>query len=122
MIALAARLAAVRPRALVGAAPLGAQSLESLAAGARVRVARHAPSPIVVGTLVRADSLSLVIMPNRGPSTMTMSRSELRRIDISSGPRPTGEACVRGAPSSVSALDWWRPGWPSGQIANATIA
>jgi hypothetical protein len=97
VIALAARLAAFLALVLVIAGPLGAQSLDSLAAGARVRVARYVPSRMVVGTFVRADSLSLVIMPNRGPSTMTMSRSDLRRVEISCGRRPTDEAFVRGA-------------------------
>jgi hypothetical protein len=52
---------------------------------------------MVVGRLIRADSLSLVIAPDRGPSTMTMSLSELRRVDVSRGARPTGEAFADGA-------------------------
>ncbi len=97
MIALAPHLAAVLVLALVVAAPIGAQSLDSLPLGARVRIARYTPPRMLVGTFIRADSLSLVIMPDRGPSTMTMSRSELRRVDIGSGQRPTGEAFGRGA-------------------------
>ena len=97
MIALAGRLAACLALALVVPRPVAAQSLDSLGAGARVRVARHTERSMIVGTVVRADSLSLVIRPDRGPSTMTMSRSELRRVDISTGQRPTGEAFARGA-------------------------
>ena len=97
MITRAARLAALLAVALVVPGPLGAQPLDSLAAGARVRVIRHIPPPMVVGTVVRADSLGLVIARDREPSMMTMSWSDLRRVDVSRGRRPTGEAFARGA-------------------------
>ena len=97
MIALAVQLATFLALALFAAPPLGAQPLDSLAAGARVRVARYAPPPRVVGTVVRSDSLTLVIVPDRGPSTMIMSWSDLEQVDISRGQRPTGEAFARGA-------------------------
>lgn len=97
VIALAARLAPFLFLALGVADPLAAQSLDSLPAGTRVRVAHRAPPHKVVGTFVRADSISFDVKSDRGGSTMTMSRSELWRLDVSDGQREPGEAFARGA-------------------------
>ena len=74
--------AAAQPLQLDARRSGGAQSLDSLATGTRVHITRQAPPAMIAGTLVRADSLRLVIMPDRDSSIMTISRSDLRRVDI----------------------------------------
>src|SRR5688572_7199920 len=83
--------------AFVVASPLRAQTLDSLPEGARLRVLRHAPLRPVIGTLVRADSVSLMVVTERRGARLTIPRSDLRRIDVSGGQRSTGEAFRRGA-------------------------
>ena len=93
----AARLAALALGLAAAAGPLPAQRLDDLAAGARLRVARHAPPRPVVGTLVRADSTGLTLSPARGGPALVVPLADLRRVDVSRGARPAPEAFWRGA-------------------------
>ena len=98
MIHRASRLAAsLVALALVVVSPLQAQTLDSLPAGARLRVVRHLPLRPVVGTLIRADSVSLMLMPERDGPLLTVSLADLRRVDVSRGQRSRGEAFGQGA-------------------------
>ena len=95
--AIFGRVAAGLALVLIAATPLCAQPIDSIPVGARIRAVRLGPVPPIVGTLVKADEASLVIAPSRGGPVEFASLVELRRVDMSMGGRPAGEAFWRGA-------------------------
>ncbi len=93
------RIALLACAALIGLAPtrlLPAQTLDSLNVGARVRVASY-ESPRVTGTLIRADSTGVTIIPDGGGQVFALRLDEVLRMDASQGAIPSGEAFWRGA-------------------------
>ena len=97
MIHRTLRLVTLLALSVIVASPLPAQTFDSLTAGTRLRIARHAPPRLVIGTLLSADSTSLIVRPDRGPSPMTLPVQELKQVDISIGGRTRGEGFARGA-------------------------
>lgn len=89
---------------LMAAPPLGAQRADSLAAlarvapGLRVRVDLRTPKYARrIGAVVRADSLALVLLPQRAAEPVTLDAANILTVEMSRGLRPEGEAFGRGA-------------------------
>ena len=101
MTARAARRALLVALALAAPAPLAAQHLDSLQAGARVRLMRRAPQLHVVGTLVRADSV-VVVMPQAGGEPAVVVRDESVTVDLSRGPGNRHDGFSRGAKTGAA--------------------
>ena len=81
----------------LAASALPAQRLDTLAAGARIRVTWPTPPRTVVGTLVRADSAELVLAPDRNGPVLAVPLATVERVYVSRGVRPKAAAFRRGA-------------------------
>jgi len=82
---------------VAGPALLGAQRIDSLPAGARVRVVlRPAGRGVVAATYLRADSAGLVVAP-AGGAAATYAWHDVRRVERHAERLTAGEAFGRGA-------------------------
>lgn len=90
-VTVAALVAAARPAAL------GAQRVDSLPSGARVRIVlRPASRGVVDATYLRADSAGLAVTPGRGAAA-TYAWQDVRRVERHAERLTAGEAFGRGA-------------------------
>src|SRR5688500_16532492 len=64
-----------------------AQTGETLPRGARVRITPATPTPVIVGRLLAVSDSTLLVRRQRGKGDITIPRSAIQRLELSTGTR-----------------------------------